>query len=128
LPAIVADAGQLEQVLVNLVVNAIHAMPDGGALTITTERAGDAVVLTVEDTGVGMSADVLSRAFMPFFTTKGVGEGTGLGLSVVHGIVTAHGGTIEADSEPGHGARFRVLLPMAGPAETEKEEPGEQRQ
>jgi signal transduction histidine kinase len=119
LPAILADAGQLEQVLVNLVVNAIHAMPYGGALTIATERAGDAVVLTVEDTG---------RAFMPFFTTKGVGEGTGLGLSVVHGIVTAHGGTIEADSEPGHGARFRVLLPIAGPAETEKEGPGEQRQ
>jgi two-component system, NtrC family, sensor kinase len=127
-PDIVADAGQLQQVLVNLVVNAIQAMPGSGTLTITTERAGDAVALTVADTGVGMSADVLSRAFMPFFTTKGVGEGTGLGLSVVHGIVTAHGGTIEADSKPGHGARFRVLLPMAGPAGSEKEDHGEQQQ
>jgi signal transduction histidine kinase len=127
-PEIVADSGQLHQVLVNLVVNAIQAMPDGGTLTIMTERAGDAIALTVEDTGVGMSPDVLSKVFMPFFTTKAVGEGTGLGLSVVHGIVTAHGGSIEAESKPGRGARFRVLLPIAGPAETEKEEPGEQRQ
>jgi two-component system NtrC family sensor kinase len=128
LPEIVADAGQLHQVLVNLVVNAIHAMPDGGTLTLTTERAGDAVALTVEDTGVGMSADVLSRIFMPFFTTKGVGEGTGLGLPVVHGIVAAHGGRIDVESKPGRGARFRVELPIAGPAEAGKEEPGEQRQ
>lgn len=127
LPAITADAGQLDQVLVNLVVNAIQAMPGGGTLTIATEREGDAVVLTVEDTGVGMSADVLSKVFMPFFTTKAVGEGTGLGLSVVHGIVTAHGGRIEVESKPGRGARFRVLLPIAGPAEAKEEEPGEQR-
>jgi len=126
-PDIAADAGQIQQVLVNLVVNAIQAMPEGGALTITTEHNGDAVALIVEDTGIGMSADVLNKVFMPFFTTKAVGEGTGLGLSVVHGIVTAHGGSIEAESRPGQGARFRVLLPIAGPAETEKEEPGEQR-
>ena len=127
-PDIVADAGQIQQVLVNLVVNAIQAMCDGGTLTIATERIGDAIALSVEDTGVGMSADVLSKVFMPFFTTKAVGEGTGLGLSVVHGIVTAHGGSIEAKSKPGQGAHFRVLLPIVGPAETEKEEPGEQRQ
>jgi two-component system NtrC family sensor kinase len=127
-PEIVADAGQLQQVLVNLVVNAIQAMPDGGTLTILTERAGDAIVLTVEDTGIGMSTDVLNKVFMPFFTTKGVGEGTGLGLSVVHGIVLAHGGSIEAESKPDKGARFRVLLPMAGPAETEREERDERRQ
>ena len=127
LPEIVADAGQLHQVLVNLVVNAIQAMPGGGILTITTERSGEAVALTVEDTGVGMSADVLSRAFVPFFTTKAVGEGTGLGLSVVHGIVTAHGGRIDVESKPGRGTRFRVQLPIAGPAETGKEEPGELR-
>jgi signal transduction histidine kinase len=127
LPEIVADAGQLQQVLVNLVVNAIQAMPDGGTLTILTERAGDTIVLTVQDTGIGMSAEVLSKVFMPFFTTKGVGEGTGLGLSVVHGIVTAHGGSIEAESRPDKGTRFRVLLPIAGPVETEKEERGEQR-
>jgi two-component system, NtrC family, sensor kinase len=127
-PEIVADAGQLQQVLVNLVVNAIQAMPGSGILTITTERAGDVVALTVEDTGIGMSADVMSKVFMPFFTTKAVGEGTGLGLSVVHGIVTAHGGRIEVESKPGCGARFRVLLPIAGPAEAKKEETGEQRQ
>ena len=126
-PEIVADAGQLQQVLVNLVVNATQATPAGGTISITTERTGDDVVLTVADTGVGMSADVLSRAFMPFFTTKGVGEGTGLGLSVVHGIVTAHGGRIEVESKPGRGARFRVLLPIAGPAETGEEDPGELR-
>ncbi len=124
---IVADAGQIQQVLVNLVVNAIQAMPEGGTLTITTEHNRDAVALIVEDTGIGMSDDVLNKVFMPFFTTKAVGEGTGLGLSVVHGIVTAHGGSIEAESKPGQGACFRVLLPIAGPAETEKEEPGEQR-
>jgi signal transduction histidine kinase len=128
LPEIAADAGQLQQVLVNLVVNAIQAMPDGGTLTLLTERAGETIVLTVQDTGVGMSAEVLSKVFMPFFTTKSVGEGTGLGLSVVHGIVTAHGGSIEAESKPGKGTRFRVLLPIAGPVETEKEERGEQRQ
>jgi signal transduction histidine kinase len=128
LPEIVADAGQLHQVLVNLVVNAIQAMPEGGTLTITTERAGDAIALTVQDTGIGMSADVLSKVFMPFFTTKGVGEGTGLGLSVVHGIVTAHGGRIEVESKPGRGARFRVLLPIDGPAAAGEEELSEQRQ
>jgi two-component system NtrC family sensor kinase len=127
LPEIAADAGQLHQVLVNLVVNATQATPAGGTITITTERIGEDVALTVADTGVGMSADVLSKAFMPFFTTKGVGEGTGLGLSVVHGIVTAHGGRIEVESKPGQGARFRVLLPVAGPAEAGKEELGEQR-
>jgi signal transduction histidine kinase len=119
LPAIAADSGQLLQVLVNLVVNALQATPAGGTITVTTGRAGEDVVLTVADTGVGMTDGVLARMFEPFFTTKGVGEGTGLGLSVVHGIVTAHGGRIDVRSKPGRGARFRVLLPIAGPAETE---------
>jgi signal transduction histidine kinase len=127
LPEIAADAGQLHQVLVNLVVNATQATPAGGTITIITERTGEDVFLTVTDTGAGMTNEVLSRIFMPFFTTKGVGEGTGLGLPVVHGIVTAHGGRIDVESKPGRGARFRVLLPIAGPAETGKEEPGELR-
>ncbi|MEO0085625.1 MAG: ATP-binding protein [candidate division WOR-3 bacterium] len=114
LPQINADAAQLHQVLVNLVVNAIQAMPGGGRLVVRTEPGEDAVVLSVEDTGRGMTPDVLSRIFVPFFTTKPVGEGTGLGLSVVHGIVEGHGGTVEVESEPGKGTRFRVVLPVKG--------------
>jgi len=115
LPEIAADSGQLYQVLVNLVVNAIQAMAAGGTLTIATATAGDDVALEVRDTGTGMTDDVKSRIFLPFFTTKDVGEGTGLGLPVVHGIVTAHGGRIEVESAPGQGTVFRVLLPIAGP-------------
>ncbi len=113
LPEITADASQLRQVFVNLVVNAIHAMPAGGRLTVTTCRRGDRVGLLVEDNGIGMSQDVLKEIFLPFFTTKDVDEGTGLGLPVVHGIVTLHGGTIRADSAPGQGARFEIELPVA---------------
>jgi two-component system NtrC family sensor kinase len=120
LPAIAADSGQLLQVLVNLVVNALQATPAGGTITISTERAGDFVVLAVADTGTGMTPEVLKRVFIPFFTTKQIGEGTGLGLSVVHGIVTAHGGRIEVESELQKGSRFRVRLPIAGPAEDRK--------
>jgi signal transduction histidine kinase len=114
LPELAADPGQLQQVLVNLVVNAIQAMPGGGRLTITTGKSGDEVVLDVADTGTGMTEDVVQRIFVPFFTTKGVGEGTGLGLPVVHGIVTGHGGRIEVKSAPGQGTRVRVYLPLGG--------------
>jgi len=112
LPEIAADPSQLNQVLVNLVVNAIQAMPAGGTLTIATRRSGDCVVLSVEDTGVGMDAEVQSRIFTPFFTTKDVNEGTGLGLPVVHGIVSSHEGTIAVHSAPDRGARFEISLPM----------------
>jgi len=125
LPGIVADAGQLLQVLINLVVNALQATPAGGTITIGTERSGSSVVLTVADTGVGMTPQVRNRVFVPFFTTKSTGEGTGLGLSVVHGIVTAHGGRIEVESEPQRGSRFRVLLPIAGPAVLDRKESSE---
>ncbi len=111
LPEIQADPSQLHQVLVNLVVNAIQAMPNGGSLTIETRMEGDRILLAVEDTGVGMTEEVMKQLFIPFFTTKGVGHGTGLGLSVVHGIVTSHGGTIRVESEPGRGSRFVVTLP-----------------
>ena len=109
LPDLDADASQLHQVLVNLVVNGIQAMPDGGALTIETRAAPDFVSLSVTDTG--MTDEIKERLFTPFFTTKDVDQGTGLGLSVVHGIVTAHRGTILVESTPGHGARFEVRLP-----------------
>lgn len=115
LPVLAADAGQLTQVLVNLVVNAVQAMPEGGRLVVRTREQDGHVVCTVEDTGVGMTAEVLDRLFVPFFTTKEVNRGTGLGLPVVHGIVTSHGGTIEVASTPGKGTMFTIRLPV-GPA------------
>lgn len=121
LPAITADPALLTQVLVNLVVNAIQAMPDGGRLTVRTRPEPGYVVLAIEDTGVGMSADVLRRIFDPFFTTKDVGEGTGLGLSVAHGIISAHGGRIDVRSAPGQGSCFEVRLPLQPPAGGEPE-------
>ncbi|MEN6450695.1 MAG: ATP-binding protein [Thermoguttaceae bacterium] len=114
MPDIVADPSQLNQVLVNLVVNAIHAMPGGGLLKISTCVTDKEATLTVEDDGVGMNAEVLKRIFVPFFTTKDVNEGTGLGLPVVHGIVTSHGGKVDVWSSPGGGSRFLVRLPIAG--------------
>jgi len=115
LPEILADPNQLCQVLVNLAVNAIQAMPEGGALTVEAYRDGAGVVLAVEDDGPGMPPQVAERIFEPFFTTKGVGEGTGLGLAVVHGIVSGHGGSIRVESHPGQGSRFEVRLPLQPP-------------
>lgn len=121
-----ADAGQLAQVIVNLVVNARDAMPNGGRIRVTTELlhigetpdpqfnglpAGRWSVLSVRDEGIGMSPEVMSRMFEPFFTTKRVGEGTGLGLSTVYGIVTQSGGQAFVDSAPGAGTTVRVALP-----------------
>ncbi len=117
LPEVVADPSQVAQVLINLVVNAMQAMPEGGVLTVETQAAAHAVRLIVEDTGIGMSEEVLQQVFVPFFTTKEVGQGTGLGLSVVHGIVTAHGGTIKVASQAGQGSRFEVELPAPKPPE-----------
>jgi PAS domain S-box-containing protein len=124
-PAILADAGQLQQVVVNLVTNAAQAIGDReGVITVAlagpAERpeGGEAgqIRLRIADTGCGMDAKTLDRVFEPFFTTKGVGEGTGLGLSVVHGIVSAHGGRIEVRSEAGEGTEFSVYLPIAADA------------
>ena len=112
MPLLAGDAGQLTQVLVNLVVNAVQAMPDGGRLLVRTEVHDGQVICIVEDTGMGMSEEVQSRLFLPFFTTKEVNQGTGLGLPVVHGIVTAHGGTIEVTSAPGAGTTFTIRLPI----------------
>ncbi len=121
LPEIIADAGQLHQVLVNLVVNSIQAMPKGGKLTIQTLTKDGYVSLVVEDTGVGMSTEVKRQLFDPFFTTKEIGEGTGLGLSVVHGIVSSHGGTIKVGSQVGKGARFEIQLPVRSSSDEKKE-------
>jgi PAS domain S-box-containing protein len=120
------DPNQLEQVLINLAVNARDAMPDGGLLLIRTERSrvqptqqlasptasASYVVITVSDSGAGMDSATQERLFEPFFTTKEMGKGTGLGLSMVYGIVRQSGGHIAVDSTPGKGSRFRVFLPL----------------
>jgi PAS domain S-box-containing protein len=109
--AVLGDAGQIEQVLLNLAINARDAMPRGGTLTIRSRNLGPRVELSVTDSGTGMSREVLARIFEPFFTTKDAGCGTGLGLATVDAIVRAHGGTVEVHSEAGSGTTFRVLLP-----------------
>jgi len=117
LSEITADPAQLNQVLVNLVVNALQSMPGAGKITVQTRFCDHNVYLVVEDTGTGMSKDVLDKAFVPFYTTKEIGQGTGLGLPVVHGIVTAHDGAIEVESKVGSGTRFEVRLPIGEPEE-----------
>jgi two-component system cell cycle sensor histidine kinase/response regulator CckA len=127
-----ADLGQLEQVVVNLAVNARDAMQDGGKLQVRTRNvaaeeivglghaalpAADYVLLEVEDSGSGIAQEHLEKIFEPFFTTKEVGKGTGLGLSMVYGIVKQTGGFIFCESEPGQGATFRIFLPRHIPAE-----------
>jgi len=120
LPEIIADPAQLNQLLVNLVVNALQSMPGAGKITVQTRFCNHNVNLIVEDTGTGMSKEVLDKIFIPFFTTKDIGHGTGLGLPVVYGIVTAHGGSVNVKSEPGCGTRFEIQLPVAEPHNTEE--------
>ncbi len=122
LPEVTADPAQLSQVLVNLVVNALQSMPGAGKITIRTRSCDHNVYLIVEDTGAGMSQEVLAKIFVPFFTTKDVGHGTGLGLPVVHGIVTAHGGSIDVESRVGYGTRFEIRLPIGEPPGREEDE------
>jgi signal transduction histidine kinase len=121
LPQVMADPSQLHQVLVNLVVNAIQAMPHGGKLTLKTHSDEGKVSFIVEDTGSGMNQEVQKQLFMPFFTTKDVGQGTGLGLPVVHGIVMAHGGTITVKSEVGKGSSFEVCLPIGNSVDSKED-------
>jgi len=129
--AILGDATQVHQVMMNLVTNAVQAMPAGGTLSVSLDAvrselgrtatigavaAGEYVVLTVADTGTGIARDIIERIFDPFFTTKEVGTGTGLGLSLVHGTVTELGGAIDVASAPGRGSEFTVYLPRSGDA------------
>jgi signal transduction histidine kinase/ActR/RegA family two-component response regulator len=138
LSCIKADLGQIEQVLMNLVVNARDAMPSGGQLSVSTAnlgperptryRTGESqethfVVLTISDTGIGMDEETLSRIFEPFFTTKRDGKGSGLGLSTVYGIVEQSGGQIEVDSQPGSGTTFRIYFPSVQETLEEPPEP-----
>jgi PAS domain S-box-containing protein len=135
--AVMADAGQIEQVLMNLAANARDAMPKGGRLTIGTGvkeiddeyvavygygEPGMYAVITVSDTGDGIDAETQKKIFEPFFTTKGIGEGTGLGLAISYGIIKQHSGYIKVYSEPGQGTLFKIYLPLIeGPASLEKE-------
>jgi PAS domain S-box-containing protein len=121
-PCVNGDPGQLEQVVVNMITNAMHAIGDAhGAITVSLRPDGDGMhaCLSIADTGCGMDDATASRIFEPFFTTKPVGEGTGLGLSVVHGIIEAHGGRIEVKSALGQGSCFSVILPLAAAIETD---------
>jgi signal transduction histidine kinase len=113
LKEITGNSDKLQQVFVNLFINAFQAMPDGGKLTLSTENAaeGDAVLIEVGDTGTGIEANKISKVFDPFFSTKFPDKGTGLGLSITLRIVTDHGGTIRAESQPGQGTTFFIRLP-----------------
>jgi two-component system, cell cycle sensor histidine kinase and response regulator CckA len=138
-PPVMADANLLHQAVLNLCLNARDAMPGGGKIHLITQRvAGDELrqifqdareeqytCITVKDSGIGMDDAVKSRIFEPFFTTKQPGEGTGLGLSVVYGIVTNHKGFIDVESDPGRGTKFRICLPIP-PASTNIIQPKEQ--
>src|SRR5205085_12307238 len=127
-PPVLGDETQIHQVIMNLATNAAHAMPDGGVLEVRIApflvtppfaaahaplHPGPQARLSVVDSGQGMSGEQLARVFEPFYTTRSFGEGTGLGLSVVHGIVVAHHGSIEIQSRPGEGTRVDVTLPAA---------------
>lgn len=112
LPFIQADPVQMSQVLVNLITNAIHAMSRGGTVEVKTKRKDNLVSLTVKDTGSGMTSEVRKKIFEPFYTTKPIGQGTGLGLSVVQGIIEEHKGKIIVHSVPGKGSKFEILLPL----------------
>jgi signal transduction histidine kinase len=134
-PPVYGNAGELHQVVVNLVTNAAQAIGGGvGNITVrlsgtaqrqfSPDEAGPAVCLSIADTGCGMDEATVEHIFEPFFTTKAVGDGTGLGLSVVHGIVTRHGGRIAVRSSPGEGSEFTLWLPaIAQPQATARVDP-----
>ncbi len=117
-PVVSADPDQLQQVFLNILLNARDAMPDGGDLHVSThfDEPQSEVVVEIADTGAGIAPEHLSHIFDPFFTTKPAGKGTGLGLAVCYGIVTAHGGRIEVAPQNGRGTRFRISLPVEGSA------------
>ncbi|NWG13467.1 MAG: histidine kinase, partial [Acidobacteria bacterium] len=115
LPPVYGNGGKLQQVFVNLFLNARDAMPSGGELRVRTGMNESMVIVDVEDTGMGISQEDIKRIYDPFFTTKGASRGTGLGLAISYGIVQEHGGRILVDSEPGKGTRFRLKLPTRQP-------------
>jgi two-component system, NtrC family, sensor kinase len=114
LPLAFGDGPKLQQVLMNLILNARDAMPQGGRLEISTEADEDSVVIEVRDSGLGIAPEHLTKIYDPFFTTKQIGKGTGLGLAVSYGIISDHGGHIDVESNLGEGTRFQITLPLAG--------------
>jgi signal transduction histidine kinase len=110
---VLADSDQMNQVLINLIMNAIHAMANGGSLRIALQQAEDMAKLTIADTGHGIRKDAVIKIFDPFFTTKEIGKGTGLGLTVVKGIIEEHHGSITVESEEGKGTTFTIFLPTS---------------
>jgi two-component system NtrC family sensor kinase len=119
LPRVVCDAAQVQQVILALAMNALEATPGQGRVSIEAARDGDGVKLVVADTGWGIPKEHLDRIFEPFFTTKETGKGVGLGLAVVYGIVNAHHGRIDVESEPGQGTTFTVHLPARQPEDAQ---------
>src|SRR5262249_28579419 len=111
-PPVICHPRKINQVLLNLLMNAFQSVAEGGLITIRTRADDDAVVIDVEDNGSGIKPEPLPLVFDPFFTTKPVGQGTGLGLSVSYGIIRDHGGTIEVESQVGRGSVFSVRLPL----------------
>jgi two-component system NtrC family sensor kinase len=113
-PEALIDTGELQQVILNMLLNAVQAMPDGGHLGIQTLVSRDTVEIAITDTGIGIAQENLRKVFNPFFTTKEVGKGTGLGLSVSFDIIEKHGGTVKVESQLGRGTAFTIVLPMNG--------------
>jgi PAS domain S-box-containing protein len=111
-PPLIARRSEIDQVFVNLITNAVQAMEGNGCLTLGTEQEGDAIKVAIGDTGCGIPPQLVTRIFDPFFTTKESGKGTGLGLSIVYQIVSNYGGRISVESEPGHGTKFIMILPL----------------
>jgi two-component system, NtrC family, sensor kinase len=116
IPRVNADSGQIQQAVIALATNAIDAMPDGGTLIFRAFAEPKRVAIEIEDTGVGIPPEDMSKVFEPFFTTKEIGKGTGLGLSVCYGIITDHGGRLNVRSNLGKGSTFTILLPLSGKA------------
>ena len=114
LPLVSCNPQELQQVFINILMNAAQAMDEFGEITIRTETDNDTVLVQIEDTGQGIAKEDLDRIFDPFFTTKDIGRGTGLGLSVSYGIIQKHHGTITVDSTPGTGTTFTITLPVEG--------------
>ena len=118
LPEVECIPSQLNQVFMNLLVNAAQAIRDRGVITLRTRQLDENVHIEIADTGSGIPPEIVNRIFDPFFTTKPVGSGTGLGLSITHGIIRKHNGRVEVESELGKGTTFRLIIPISQPAAT----------